>query len=310
MRVIFLGSGSFGLPTLAQLQREHEVALVISQPDRPAGRKRRLTGTPVSVFAREQGLDLMTPETPNSQEVIDQVRGLHPGAMVVVAYGHKIGEGLLDICFSMNLHGSLLPKFRGAAPVQRAMMQGEVVTGVSVITLAAKMDGGALLNQKSTTIDPNETAGELHDRLAAMGPECILSVLKDLESGSVKRVEQDESQATQAGKLVKSEGTVSFDQPAGKVRAMVHGLTPWPGCAVDCNSLVLKLLRVKEWEGESEQDAMELAPGTLLMDGRVACNPGWIELLEVQVSGGKPMPYKAFRRGRDLGEGVVLRART
>jgi len=293
--VAFLGSGAFGLPTLAALRDRHDVRLVISQPDRPAGRKQRLTPTPIAEAALAAGLRVERPESVNDDEAIALLESVDPAALVVVAYGQKLGPRVLADRFAINLHSSLLPLYRGAAPINRAMMDDRPETGVSIITLADRMDAGSILGEQATPIDPNETAGELHDRLAALGAPVVLRVLDAWADGTLEPREQDESLATRAPKLTKAEGTVSFEGPASAVRARIHGLTPWPGCTVRLDDRPVKLLRVRAVESPDDSP-----PGTLTPDGVVRCGDGAVELLEVQPAGGKPMPFEAFARGQRL----------
>lgn len=305
MRVIFFGSGSFGLPTLDRLAAEHEVLAVVTQPDRPAGRKRKLTATPVGQWATERGLDAWKAQDVNTPEFVTRVAQLEPEASVVIAFGQKLSPTLIDAMgkLAVNLHASLLPKYRGAAPIQRAMLAGETRTGVSVIALAQKMDAGAVFATAATDIDPNETAGELHDRLARLGPEAIASVLDDLARGTLNPIEQDHDAATLAPKLTKAEGTVDFHQPAHAVRATVHGLTPWPGCRVgvipadhaEPDPEPLSLCRVADVPGDPHQ----LEPGSITPDGHVvtASADAVLEVLELQRPGSRPMTLGEFVRG-------------
>jgi methionyl-tRNA formyltransferase len=304
LRVVFFGSGAFGLPTLRALLQMHEIAAVVSQPDRPAGRSRALTPTPIAEFARERGLHLIQPICALDPEFIARIHGLSADAFVVIAYGHKLGSDLLGTAFAVNLHASLLPRYRGAAPINWAMMRGEPQTGVSVITLAQRMDAGDVLGSAATAIDPLETAGELHDRLAALGPSLVLTVLSRWRDGTLAPVAQDESLATAAPKLTKGDGTVSFDQPATSVRQRVHGLTPWPGCWVKLGDTSLRLHRVRDLD-----ERITLAvPGEIRMDGRVACSKGSLQLLEVQPAGGRVMSCEQYLRGHRISPGASLDA--
>lgn len=228
MRIVFLGSAEFGLPTLKRLHDRHEVVAVVSQPDRPAGRKRKLAPTPVAAFARDQGMTVHTTDDVNTDEFVDTIRRLEADAGIVIAFGQKLGQPLVAALgrLAVNLHGSLLPKYRGAAPVNWAVINGETETGLTVISLAQRMDAGLIYAQSATPIDPLETAGELHDRLAAMGPDLIEKVLADFDVGALQGREQDESQATRAPKLSKADGWVAFDADATQVRCRIHGLTP------------------------------------------------------------------------------------
>ncbi|MCZ6837041.1 MAG: methionyl-tRNA formyltransferase [Planctomycetota bacterium] len=300
MRVIFFGSGPFGLPSLQQLTRHHEVALVVTQPDRPAGRKRTLQMTPIGAFAGENGLEIIKPENVNVEKIRDQIHEVRADAFVVIAFGQKLGPELLGNSFAINLHASLLPKFRGAAPINWAMMHGETTTGVSVITLAQRMDAGDVLASGSTRIDPCETAGELHDRLADLGPALVLEVLQQFEQGKLEPATQDESLVSLAPKMSKEIGTVRFDQPSSQVRARIHGLTPWPGCTVHLGDERLKLLRVKDHEDRDSDSE----PGVLLDDCTIACGSGRLELLSVQASGGKAMTFQAYLQGHQVPPGA------
>jgi methionyl-tRNA formyltransferase len=306
MRIVYFGSGAFGIPTFDALRERHEIALVVSQPDRPAGRKRIPAPTPIAARALELGLPVFRPEQPNEPEAVERIHAAGADAFVVIAYGHKLSPGLLGEHFAINLHASLLPKYRGAAPINWAMIHDEPETGVSVITLAQTMDAGGVLAQRSTPIDPMETAGELHDRLSLLGPEATLETLDGYERGGLDIAEQDAGQVSKAPKFTKADGTVDFDQLARLARARIHGLTPWPGCTVIVNGERLRLHRVRD-HGDQPGGA-DAAPGTLLADGRIACAAGSIELLEVQPPGGKLMPFEAYCRGRQIEPGVRFEA--
>ncbi|MFN3167122.1 MAG: methionyl-tRNA formyltransferase [Phycisphaeraceae bacterium] len=308
MRILFFGSGAFGLPTLQSLCDAHEVVQVISQPDKPAGRKRVLTPTPIAQWALGRGYAVPRVDNVNSPQFVEQVKGYDADASVVIAFGQKLGPELIDAMgrLAVNLHASLLPKYRGAAPINWAMIDNEPVTGVSVIALAQRMDAGEVYATASTPIDPNETAGELHDRLARLGPDAVGRVLDDLGSGTLSPTAQDESLATKARKFTKADGTTWFTQPASSVRARVHGLTPWPGCRVrwrsadgtDRGALILKRVRDEQESG--------VGPGVIDAQGRVGCETGRLRLITVQAPGGREMDAEAFARGRGMVAGDTL----
>lgn len=312
MRLLFFGSGAFGLPTLEQLCDKHEVVQVISQPDKPAGRKRVLTPTPIAQGAMGLGYDVPRVDNVNTPEFVEKIRSYRSDASVVIAFGQKLGPELIDAMggLAVNLHASLLPKYRGAAPINWAMIENEPVTGVSVIGLAQRMDAGEVYETASTPISVEETAGELHDRLADLGPEVICTVLDQLGKGQLAPRTQDESLATQARKFTKQDGTVRFDQPADLVRARIHGLTPWPGCRVlwrsadgtERGTLILKRVQ------SEPSSQFNTEPGRLDAPCRVACQTGWVRLLSVQAPGGKEMSADVFSRGQSLGQGDTLRA--
>jgi methionyl-tRNA formyltransferase len=325
MRIAFLGSGAFGLPTLEAIAAAHDVPLVVSQPDRPAGRGRRDTPTPIServLVDRERGDGAFASTTllrtddingADARAVLDEVS---PDALVVIAFGQKIGPAVLDGRFAVNLHASVLPRWRGAAPINRAMMAGDASTGVSVISLAERMDAGDVHAVRETVIDPAETAGELHDRLAALGPSAVLEVLERFGRGEIRAESQDESLATRAAKLGRADATVDFSMTPDLVRARIHGLVPWPGCEVVVESPVgekastIDRLRLHRVEVASDANVAGLASGTLDAAGLVACDGGAVRLLEVQAPGGRVLDWDSFQRGRALPAGTILRPRT
>lgn len=302
MRLVFLGSGAFGLPTFERLLASHDVPLVVSQPDRPAGRNRSLTPTPIAARAAEAGLETIKPENVNAPEIVERIRSANAEAFVVIAFGQKIGRALRDGMFAINLHASLLPKHRGAAPINWAMIRGDRETGLSVITLADRMDAGDVLAQSATPIDPRETAGELHDRLALMGPELIEQVLNEFRQGCPDFQPQDESLATAAPKFSKTDRLVSFDGSALEARQAIHGVTPWPGCTMKLDGSPIRLARVEVAEPRAPHDR----PGLVLEDRTIACGRGSIRLLEVQPPGGKLMSFDAYALGHAARPGMTL----
>mgnify|MGYP006272095887 FL=1 len=320
MRVVFLGSGAFGLPTLGALASRHEVCAVVSQPDRPAGRRKKPSPTPVSAWAAEHLPDapLIRPENANDLGVIEELRSLDADAWVVIAFGQKLSRDLLTRSdgsdqFACNLHASLLPRWRGAAPIHRAILAGDEVTGNSVITIAQRMDAGAVLATTERRIDPDMTAGELHDALADDGPAAVLRVLDELAAGTLRGEEQDESAVTLAKKLSRADAWVDFAEPAADVRRRVHGLTPWPGVSVGFRGEPVKLLRVRVAEaigaGSEEGGGAPVSPGEIVdpAAGRVACGGGSVvEVADVQPAGKKPMAWPAFANGRGVERGEKL----
>ncbi len=304
MRIVFFGSGEFGLPTLEALRAHHDVALVVSQPDRPAGRSRQLTPTPIAQWAIAQNLPLIRPEKVNYEAVMQQIRDANADAHVVIAFGQKIGREIIEAprlgrAATVNLHASLLPKYRGAAPIHWAILSGEKSTGNTVFSLVEKMDAGEILGQQSTPIGPLETTGELHDRLAKLGPELVLNVLAELESGTAKPLVQDESAVTIARKLSRADGEVDFGGSAEEIRRRVHGLTPWPGVTVwwsqtPGEARQALMLRRVEAMAKSPRGG---APGEMIAEGVVATRDGAVRLIEVQPPGKRTMKWEEFARG-------------
>ncbi len=347
-RVVFFGSGEFGVPVLEALHAAGAVALVVSQPDKPAGRGGALTPTPVSAWAIAAGVPLDRPDDCNEARACERIRSVareaagagsaesaasaareaagaanarerQPGACyVVIAYGQKMGPELLAGTFAINLHGSLLPRWRGAAPYQRALMEGDRDAGVTVIAVAERMDAGAVFAEASLAIGPDMTARDLHDALRALGPEAMLGVLRRwvASGGSLAGQSQDESKATRARKLSKADAWVDLALPANLVRARINGLSPWPGCMVTVDGHELKVLRARvAAEGDASHAGSDRArvatgaiagagPGAVRGDLSVACGTSAVEFLEVQQAGGRPMTFAAWCAGRRLGAGA------
>ncbi len=304
MRLVYFGSGAFGLPTLQRLASAHTLLAVVTQPDRPAGRGGKPTPTPIAAWAAEAlpNLPILRPERVNTPETVERVRSFEADAWVVIAFGQKLSARLLDGMFAINLHASLLPRWRGAAPINAAILGGDTFTGNSVITLADRMDAGLILGASRRAIDPLVTAGELHDLLAADGPELVERVLADHAAGTSRPHPQDESEVTIATKLSREDDAIDFHQPADFLRRQVHALTPWPGISVGLETRPpqpLKLLRVRSLPN-THADAQ---PGTILDPrvGTIACGHGTVlQILEVQPPGKRPMPWTAFANGRTI----------
>jgi len=309
MKLLFFGAGAFGLPTLERLDEAHDIVAVVSQPDKPAGRRRVMTPTPIAKWALDRDLPVLRAADVNTPGFIEEVQKLEAEASVVIAFGQKLCPELIASMgrLAVNLHSSLLPRYRGAAPINWAMINGDEITGLSVIGLSQKMDGGDIYAKAQTPISTTETAGELHDRLAQLGPDLVLQVLDDLLESTLSPLPQDNTQATRAPKLKKSHGTVDFNQDAASVRAWIHGLTPWPGCKVywlnaNGDLAVPEPLTLKRVIQHTD-DPHSQPPGTVLANLRVACLTGSIELVELQLPGKRAMPIAQFLQGHKLEAG-------
>jgi methionyl-tRNA formyltransferase len=296
--IIFAGSGEFGIPTLrAILDAGHKVVQVVTQPDRPAGRGQKLTPTAVAQFADARGLPLLCSTDINSEK-------LPPAdVIVVIAFGQKIAERIVQHprLGSINLHASRLPKFRGAAPINAAILAGESVTGNSVIRLAQKMDSGRILAQSALEVGAIETAGELHDRLATDGAPLVLSVLQALAEGTATEVEQNHAEATLAPKLSRESARIDWSRPAEQVARQIRGLYPWPGCRVkligrDVNELGKVTLVRARAAAPDPSDPSRIPAG----DGMA------VQILEVKPEGKTPMSLDAYRNGHRWEAGMRL----
>ncbi|MFP4108607.1 MAG: methionyl-tRNA formyltransferase [Desulfonatronovibrio sp.] len=267
-RIVFMGT-----PDFARIILEYvlawpggEVAAVYTQPDRPCGRGRKLKASPVKNLALEKGCPVLQPENFKDPNHIDELASFEPDYLLVAAYGLILPQKVLDTARQMpiNVHASLLPRYRGAAPIQRAIMNSEVVTGVSIMLMTRGLDSGPVLLQRAMGIGIADTAGKLHDDLAHMGGEMLVEALEGLENGTVRPIDQDETQATYAPKLTKEEGLINWNQPAQKVHDRVRALFPWPGSWFDWTGPGRKTMRLQVFPGKVGPDKPEdTPPGTI-----------------------------------------------
>ena len=310
MRVVFLGSGAFAVPSLeALLDAGHEVAALVTQPDREKGRGRALAATPAKVVAERRGVPVLQPPRIKQPEAIEQVRALHPDVQVVVAYGQILPRIVIDIppLRTVNVHSSLLPRYRGAAPIQWAVVNGESETGVTTMLIDEGLDTGPTLLARSTQVGPEETAPELEVRLAALGAEILLETLDGLARGTLTAQPQDHAQATLAPILKKEDGRIDWARPAEEIARRVRGLLPWPGTVTSTAEGDLKVLRARA-EAPAAADA---PPGTVISYDRegilVAAGGGTrLRLLDVQPESRRPMSAAAFAAGARLRPGARL----
>lgn len=305
--IVYFGSGAFGVPTLARIASEHTLVGVVTQPDRPAGRGGKLTPTPVAEWcsANVPGVEVIKPEKVNVPEVVAKIAGWGAKHYVVIAYGQKIGKAILDGKFAINLHASLLPRWRGAAPINWAILAGDADTGNSVITLADKMDAGLVLGTTRRRIESTQTAGDLHDLLAQDGPSAVFRVLREEQQGSLMPDEQDEARVTLAGKLSRSDAQLDFAKSATECRCRINGLSPWPGVTVKIGDVQVKLLRA----GDVLSAPASGEPGTIVdvEQGQLLCAERTaVQLLEVQPAGKRAMSWGEFVRGNVIQRGAVV----
>jgi len=306
MRVVFLGTPAFAVPTLEALARAHAVISVITQPDRPKGRGQELAESPVKQAARKLGIPVYQPERIRRPEAQEHLAALEPEIMVVVGYGQIIPQSVIDIAPRgiVNVHASLLPKYRGAAPIQWAIAKGEAKTGVTTMQINAGLDTGDILLKCETDIGPEETAIEVSERLATMGAELLVETLDSLERSAIVPQKQDEAQASYAPILKKQDGEISWNATASAIHNQVRGLLPWPGAYTYFRGQMLHV-----WRARVTGDRAELAPGRVAAGPgfRVACGDGQVlQLLEVQLEGRKRMSAEAFANGHRLSENDVL----
>jgi methionyl-tRNA formyltransferase len=298
-----MGTPGFAVPTLERaVEAGHEVAAVFTQPDRPKGRGQKESMPAVKEAARRLGLKVHQPERVRHPEVVEQLRALAPDAMVVVGYGQILPQAILDIppMGIINVHASLLPKYRGAAPIQWAIARGETRTGVTTMKIDAGLDTGDVLLQWETEIGPEETAVELGIRLAAAGGDLLVKTLEEL--GRIAPQKQDTARATHAPILKKEDGRIDWSMDAQEIVNRVRGLVPWPGCYGFLRGQRLHIWRSKQAEGLFHEGQLRVI-GKKLYAG---CKGGAIELMEVQLEGKKRMTAGAFLNGFAIEDGEVL----
>jgi len=308
LRLIFMGTPEFAVPSLQALVRQgYQVAAVFTQPDRPAGRGQKLSPPPVKRLAQEYGLPVYQPEKLRAPEVVQLIRELKPEVIVVVAYGKIIPQEIIDIppLGIINVHASLLPKYRGAAPIQWAIAEGETRTGVTTMRIDAGLDTGDILLARETEIEPEETAVELSERLARMGAELLIETLEGLRQGRIQPRPQDHRLATLAPMLKKEDGKIDWRWPAQKIHNRVRGFQPWPGAYTSFRGKTLHI-----WRARPTGESLGGPPGRLERRGNrllVACGDGQaLELLEVQLEGRKRMDVAAFLCGHPVESGECL----
>lgn len=309
MRIVFMGTPQFAVPSLdALIESGHEIVGVFTQPDRPAGRGNRLTACPVKLRALEKGLDVYQFERLRRPEGVAALAALAPDLVVTAAFGQILSQKLLDIPArgTVNVHASLLPKHRGAAPVNWCIVMGETVSGVTTMLTDAGLDTGDMLLRRETPIGEMETAGELLERLSHIGAELLIDTLSAMEAGNCPRTPQDPAQASYQPMLDKEMGRVDFSRPAREICNLVRGLNPWPGAFANLNGAPLKIWLAKPLEG-----AFEGRPGEVIASGAregliVRCGEGAAELLEIQAPGAKRMQARAYLAGHPIPVGTVL----
>ncbi|MDD5482668.1 MAG: methionyl-tRNA formyltransferase [Kiritimatiellae bacterium] len=317
MRIIFMGSSEFACPALELILKtgRDEVVAVVSQPERPSGRRRRTKKCPVDEFVSRASIRTLTPENVNAPESIAALRALAPELIVVVAYGQILKSSLLKLppqgC--VNLHGSRLPQYRGAAPIQWAIARGERMTGVTTMFINEKMDGGDIILRAEERIAPDDTALSLSRRLAEKGAELLLESLAQIRDGRAPRIKQDESEVSYAPRLKKTDGRVDWIMPAKELSDRIRGFQPWPCCyftlqaetaRLASGAATVKILRARVEPGGGAEPGAVLetcGAGPLIQTGS-----GALRLLEVQPEGRKPMEGKAFLCGGKISRGEIL----
>jgi methionyl-tRNA formyltransferase len=305
LRVVVLGTPAFAVPSLRALARTATIVAVVTQPDRPAGRGQRLVPPPVAEAARALGLTVLQPETLRDPTVQGEIASLRPDLLVAVAYGRLIPPAVLTVppLGGINVHPSLLPRYRGASPIQAAIRDGATITGVTIMYLTNDLDAGDIILQRDVPIGPEETAGELEARLADIGAALLAEAVALIARGDAPRRPQDHAAATYAGKITKADGQIIWDRPAPEIVNHVRAMNPWPCAFTTWPAGTLRIWRARAVEGTGAAGQV-LAAGDA--DLVVAAGPGAVALLEVQAEGGRRMTAREFLRGHTLHPGTRL----
>jgi len=310
MRIVFLGADSFACPIVQRLaaREQDELAGIVTQPERPKGRRRRASACPVHALMREGAIPIRTPTRVNEPDNIETVRAWRPDLIVVAAYGQILKAELLALppLGCVNVHASLLPKHRGAAPIQWALARGEAETGITTIYMNEAMDEGDIILQHKLPIDPDDTGGTLRERLAALGVKTLEKTLELLRAGTAPRTPQNHAEASNAPKLKKQDGRIDWRESADSLRNRIRAFNPWPGCTCTVplpSTPLLKVLRTRVERARGEPGSIQdiSKDGLLVQTGSDA-----IRLLEVQPQGGKIMDGGAYARGRPLKVGDLF----
>ena len=311
MKIIFMGTPDFAVAALDALCRDgQEVILAVTQPDRQKGRGRKVIQTPVKECALKWGVPVFQPARIREPEAVEQIRSLSPDLIVVAAFGQILPQELLDIprLGCINIHASLLPRLRGAAPIQWSVINGDPESGITLMQMNAGLDTGDILFQESLPIGPQETGESLYDKLAQLGGEMIVKYLPAIAAGEVSPVKQDDSLSTYAPMLRKEMGEIDWSMPAPQIEQRMRGMLPWPGAYTTLDGRTLKIWKAQVMP--SDPAYAGAAPGTVLYTDKksicVAAGTGALAILEVQAEGKKRRETDAFLRGTAIADGTVL----
>ena len=314
LRVVFMGTPDFSVPSLESLAKHHEIAAVYTQPDRPVGRGLDLRASPIKKAAERLGISVFQPERLSAPGEFERLRELRPDIIVVVAFGQILKQNVLDLprLGCVNIHSSLLPRWRGAAPIQRAIIAGDAFTGVTTMKLVLKLDAGDILLQEKTPISPEDTAGTVHDRLAQMGSELIVRTLTGLETGTLHPVRQNEELVTYAEKLSKAEESIDPALPAELLDRRIRALIPWPGTSLKVEDpnrpdlfQRLKVKKTRIWPNLKGPESHIFERNGMVLLGTPA---GSLELLTIQWEGKKEIDAAGFLNGlRGRGQKLPLK---
>ena len=306
MKVVFMGTPDFSVPALENIAKHHQVAAVVTQQDRPKGRGHKMQYTPVKEKAVELGIEVYQPNKVKEPEFVQVLKDINPDVIVVIAFGQILSKDILDIpkygC--INVHASLLPKYRGAAPIQWAVIDGEEVTGVDTMYMEEGLDTGDIIDTKIVKLEEKETGGSLFDKLAISGGELIIETLEKLEKGTATRTPQNDELASYAGKITKELGKIDFNKSAVEIERLIRGLNPWPSAYTFLDGKSMKI-----WDATVVNEEVEKAPGTIIEltknTMKVATGKGALLINELQLEGKKRMDIASFLNGYQITSKVL-----
>lgn len=308
MRVIFMGTPGFAVPSLEALLTKHEVVLVVTQPDKPKGRGKKMVPTPVKACALEHGIPVLQPEKVKEPEFVEQLRSYEPDLIAVTAFGQILSEPILEMpkygC--INVHGSLLPKYRGAAPMQWSIIDGEKVTGITTMYMAKGLDSGDMLLKAEVEITDDDTFATIHDKMAVTGANLLLDTLDQLEAGTLERIPQDHDAATYAPMITKETGHIDWSKNRQDIINLIRGLNPVPAAYTIYEEEVLKIFGAVISDVQADDAANGEIVAVVKKGFVVKCGDGCLLITEVQARGGKRMMTDAYLRGHAVKEGILL----
>ena len=308
MRVIFMGTPDFAVPSLEALLTKHEVVLVVTQPDKPKGRVKKMVPTPVKACALEHGIPVLQPEKVKEPEFVEQLRSYEPDLIAVTAFGQILSEPILEMpkygC--INVHGSLLPKYRGAAPMQWSIIDGEKVTGITTMYMAKGLDSGDMLLKAEVEITDEDTFATIHDKMAVTGANLLLDTLAQLEAGTLERIPQDHDAATYAPMITKETGHIDWSKNRQDIINLIRGLNPVPAAYTIYEEEVLKIFGAALSDVQADSAANGEIVAVVKKGFVVKCGDGCLLITEVQARGGKRMMTDAYLRGHAMKEGILL----
>jgi methionyl-tRNA formyltransferase len=307
--IIFMGTPDFAVPSLRALVKEgHEVLSVVTQPDRPKGRGRKLSLSPVKRVAQEYGIKILQPEKASDAQFCDTIRSLEPDLLIVVAFGQILKNNLLMIprWGALNIHASLLPKYRGAAPIHWAILNNETKTGLTAMRMDEGLDTGPVLLQEEVAIIENETAGSLHDRLAGLSGDFVIKTLRGLAENRLKEMHQDPNEATYATKIDRGMSLIKWDRPASAISGLIRALDPWPGAFTTLEGKEIKVFASRVTDKEPRDELPGRVAGQSKNSLLVETGKGLLEIKELQIPGKKRLPACDFLKGFPLEQGTML----